>query len=357
MYEYMNLNAYIALLQYTGTPALAMLVGLVALSIPWIRHKLYETFYFSHFLLAVSYIGLLFWHCDNLGDSWTYLWVTIAIWLVTILLRAFWFNRSVNIQHSEWFGGSDTAVTPMSGGVTRIEVALPATAMRTRPGQHCFLRFPEISLFDNHPFTLAWITGDDGQKLSFLIRTRRGFTTKLLTTTQEKSRHHANVWVDGPYGGIDARLERRYDHMVLVAGGIGITGCLPWLQHIINIHVDKDQSKRLSSVKLVWVVHEASHIEWADEYLQSLHKSVPAGFLTIEIHCTSLVRGTESIPASGAVVKDLEKGDSISSDATAAKELLSWTPLPTRPNMDAIVNGISKGKVVVIGKLWHDDLG
>ena len=327
-----------------------MLFGLIALSIPWLRHQLYEAFYFSHFLLAVSYIGLLFWHCDNLGDSWTYLWVTIAIWLLTILLRAFWFNRSVNIQQSEWFRGSDAAVTPMSGGVTKIEVSLPAATIRTRPGQHCFLRFPEISLVDNHPFTLAWITGVDDQRLSFLVRTRRGFTTKLLASTTEKATHQANVWVDGPYGGIDAKLERRYDHMVLVAGGIGITGCLPWLQHAADIHSKKDKYMRLASVKLVWVVHEASHIEWADDYLQLLHQSVPAGFLTIEIHCTSLIRGTEMIPTSGAFVKDLEKGEGVSNDVTAAKELFSWTPLPTRPNMDAVVRGVPRGKVVVIGK-------
>lgn len=46
--------------QYTGVLALAILFGIVVLSIPYIRHRFYETFYFSHFFLAIAYLGALF---------------------------------------------------------------------------------------------------------------------------------------------------------------------------------------------------------------------------------------------------------------------------------------------------------
>ena len=109
-----------------------MLFGIVVLSVPWVRHRVYETFYYSHFLLAVAYIGLMFWHADLLGDSWTYLWVSIAIWLLSIVVRTFWYQRAINIQQPNWLQGYTAQITLLPGDVTKIEVLLPED-MRTRP--------------------------------------------------------------------------------------------------------------------------------------------------------------------------------------------------------------------------------
>lgn len=86
-----------------------MLFGLVVLSIPYLRHRFYEAFYHLHILLAISYVGLMFWHSGNLGDSWAYLWATIAVWLASILARFFYFNQSFNV-HNQWIEGSPTHV-------------------------------------------------------------------------------------------------------------------------------------------------------------------------------------------------------------------------------------------------------
>lgn len=324
-----------------------MLFGIVVLSIPWLRHRFYEAFYYSHFLLAISYIGLMFWHAGNEGDSWIYLWITIAIWLFTMLVRVLWFNRALNVRQPDWFQGFDAELTLLLGNVTKIEVLLPED-IQTRPGQHFFLRFPAVSLFDNHPFTLAWTDSKNVPTLTFFVRSRKGFTTRLFSNKDENAQEQTGVWIDGPYGGIDAKLERSYDHMILVAGGIGITGCLPWLQHMVNCQ--GTEGTRISSFKLVWVVHEASHIEWIDEYLQSLHQSAGADVLTIEIYYTSLARGTETLPAPGVGPSDLEKAGSASSGLTAVDTLRAWKPTPGRPNMNAIIGDLRNGKVAVIGK-------
>jgi predicted ferric reductase len=118
-----------------------MLVGLVALSIPYVRHRIYEGFYYAHVLLAITYLGLLFWHAANLLDSWAYLWATVALWLASCLIRAFRYTRPLNLQ-SEWLMGAPTTLCQLPGGMTRLEVLAP-TNFCHKPAQHCFLRFSQ----------------------------------------------------------------------------------------------------------------------------------------------------------------------------------------------------------------------
>jgi predicted ferric reductase len=170
-----------------------MLFGLVALSIPYIRHRIYEGFYYAHVLLTITYLGLLFWHAANLLDSWAYLWATVALWLASYLAHAFWYTRPLNLQ-SEWLRGAPTTLFKLPGGMTRTEVLAPVNFRHT-PAQHYFLRFPSISLVDNHPFTIVsapqlertTVKGDANgmageakpQSLVFLARTQDGFTRRL----------------------------------------------------------------------------------------------------------------------------------------------------------------------------------
>ncbi|MGI4812917.1 MAG: ferric reductase-like transmembrane domain-containing protein, partial [Janthinobacterium lividum] len=158
---------------------LAMLFGIVLFSIPQIRRRFYESFYFLHIILGITYLGTLFWHCAQEIDSWAYLWATVAIWLFTIIVRTFWFNRSFNI-HTTWLLGSCASFTVLPDGMTRVEVLAPENFTWT-PGQHCFLRLPSLSPFDNHPFTIASAppppssNSASPKSLTFLIRSHAGF--------------------------------------------------------------------------------------------------------------------------------------------------------------------------------------
>ena len=333
-----------------------MLFGIVVLSFRWLRHRFYESFYFLHFFLGVSYLGLIFWHAGNEGDSWTYLWITIAIWLFTSLARVFWYNRASNVRQPHWFQGFDTEVKMLAGNVVKIVVHLPE-AICVRPGQHCFLRFPVISTFDNHPFTVAWANPKDPSNknqaslpnLTFFIRSREGFTAKLSASVEKHGQESILVWVDGPYGGIDARLEAKYNQVVLVAGGIGITGCLPWLQHFVHHCRTNGPHILLSSVKLIWAVHEISHIEWADSYLRLLLESA-RDLLEVEIYCTTLASEAKSSLMSKPETADLEKVGDISKEAAHAIAPSAWRPMPGRPRMDSLISSLGGGRVVVIGK-------
>ncbi|KEF53004.1 uncharacterized protein A1O9_10912 [Exophiala aquamarina CBS 119918] len=278
---------------YSGVPPLAMLVGLVFLSIQPIRQWVYETFYFSHVLMAITYLGLLFWHAANLGDSWAYLWATLALWLASWLARLFWYTRPMNIRN-EWFQGATTLLTHLPGGMTKIEVLNPPDGFTWTPSQHCFLRFPRISLLDNHPFTI--VSGplpapsrrnnvkQRGEKvgdvfqiphkqvpLTFLARTHSGFTRRLDSFSAKHADNALEVWIDGPYGGLGRPIERLYDHLVLVAGGSGITVCLPWLTSIMAAEPSEIRVERIS---LVWAVKHQEHLDWARDWLTGVKEKL-----------------------------------------------------------------------------------
>lgn len=230
------LSSHIFPIQYSGVPPLAMLVGLVFLSVPPIRRWAYETFYFSHVLMAISYLGLLFWHAANIGDSWAYLWATLALWLASWLARLFWYTRPMNIRN-EWFRGATTLLTHLPGGMTKIEVLNPPDEFAWTASQHCFLRFPSISLLDNHPFTIvsgppaksSRNGGQGGEKtdlfppkqvpLTFLARTHSGFTLRLDSFSSKNADAALDAWIDGPYGGLGRPIERLYDNLVLLLEG------------------------------------------------------------------------------------------------------------------------------------------
>lgn len=267
-----------------------MLVGLTFLSIPPIRRWAYETFYFSHVLIAISYLGLLFWHAANLEDSWAYLWATLSLWLASWLARLFWYTRPLNLRN-EWFQGATTLLTQLPGGMTKIEVTNPPDDFAWTPSQHCFLRFPSISLLDNHPFTIvsgppatsSWRRHNvqDEEKndgfprkftsLSFLARTHSGFTRRLDSFSSKNVDTPLEAWIDGPYGGLGRPIERLYDNLVLFAGGSGITVCLPFLTSIL----EADSSEiRIGRITLIWAVRHKDHLEWARDILAGVTRKL-----------------------------------------------------------------------------------
>lgn len=72
------------------------------LSVPDTHHGLYEAFYFSYFFLAVTYLGLCFWHVGQEGDSWAYLWATLALWLLSVLVRLFHHSQALKLDSPPW---------------------------------------------------------------------------------------------------------------------------------------------------------------------------------------------------------------------------------------------------------------
>lgn len=100
------------------------------------------------------------------------------------------------------------------------------------PGQFGFLRMLEQGLREPHPFTIASGSGGTG-RVGFVIRELGDFTRKLITEAQPGMR--AEIYA--PFGRFARRPEALRE--VWIAGGVGITPFIAWLQDVDASGFDK----------------------------------------------------------------------------------------------------------------------
>ena len=331
---------------------------MLVLSIPWLRHRFYEGFYHIHFWLAVAYVGLMFWHAGNEGDSWVYLWATITAWLLQILARAFWFWRPTRVTQSQWLEGSTARLRAMPGNLTKLEI-LPPLGFRWHAGQHCFLRFPAVNPLDNHPFTIASSAASDEteQTLRFYIQSHAGFSRRLQEHISRKPDSTLETWIDGPYGGHPRDLCAFYDSIILVAGGSGISLCLPWLEEVVA-RMRKDPLLRTRFLKLVWTVRRPESLSWISDEVKALNPGSLRPKVELVFHVTgqqTATRDVENDPGSS----NSGHRDDIALDVVrsglggkATVEIGMDQARRSRINMTQLLSEVTTSpRTVIIGKL------
>ena len=183
-------------MEYTGIAPFAVLVFLCLFSAPWFRQMCYELFVHSHIVAAIAFLGTMFWHCDNTGDSWYYLWATVAIWVFQLAARALDKTSMFEVQQKRRTGTAHVQVLDDDAGRAAMLRISVQTSLKWSPGQHVFLRFPKLAILDNHPFTIASVMHKPSEKensesrkneLLFLVRPYTGVTKRLLQHAQAET--------------------------------------------------------------------------------------------------------------------------------------------------------------------------
>jgi len=291
-----------------GIMAWLALAILFTTSLPFVRRRFFEVFYYAHFLFFVFVVGALI-HTTN-GPE--FLLPGLGLWAADRLIR-FWHNfRSVEIKESTW----------NEGGVTKFKVE----GMRSvRPGQIVWVQIPGISWLNWHPFSIASGPGED---TTVAIRGLGGFTKKVQRLDEASGgAENKDVQVvtklkmrlDGPYGvgGIQWGL---YPVTVIVAGGIGITPGISIISHIMTRASALRDTERVGGkewhIHLLWVIKDASHAGWFEKELKDFvnraaDPAIPATF-DLTIHVTGLrmsqlqVTSSSSTPSSTTPSSEIE---------------------------------------------------
>lgn len=290
----------------SGLAALAPLGLLCVHSLPFIRNRMYELFVRLHFPISVVFIGMMFWHCNNYLRSWDYLYSTVAIWGVTCAIRLFYLNWTHPFRLS-WLIGEESAVTILPENA--VKVTIP-TQLKWRPGQYVYLRMPGISVFENHPFTIASLCsdefpssyGEEYRDMTLVFRPFGGFTRKVLDTALEKGPFKTyRAFIEGPYGGMRREMAS-FDHVIFFAGGSGITAIASQLLDLIKRMRDRKALTR--TVKVVWALKRPETMEWFKEELRICREYAPPGSVFCNFYLTAAKRhdktqATRSRPQSG----------------------------------------------------------
>ncbi|TDZ22658.1 Ferric/cupric reductase transmembrane component B [Colletotrichum orbiculare MAFF 240422] len=312
------------------------IVGTVAVSaipvfsLQWVRQRFYEFFLASHVVLSLLFIIGYYYHIWYVYEyNWGYeIWIFIAggIWgadRVFRLVRTFW-------QGLRW--ATVTTVDGVDGEYLRIEVE-----GKQLDSGVVYLGFPTLTWrpWETHPFSVAYaetagvsthqsqsrqaeaLTPTDSDKTDpaspaiesdpekatnltqsprgsteprktnatvFYCRTRGGITSTLAAKASPTAR--VRVLLEGPYhhsGHTSPQISHCAD-MLCIAGGVGITACLPFVR----------QQAPAGSAKLYW---------------SSRHQGL----------VTALAPAINSLPANVQV--ETVVGERLKLDAILAKEL------------------------------------
>lgn len=217
------------------------------------------------------------------GQSWIiYLKIAIALWAADRfirLCRIFYHNVSRKTTRA--------TVEALAGDAVRVTLTMPRP-WKFAPGQHAYLYMPTIGLWTSHPFTVAWseskeiIKFDDKElslhrqdmfkketpTMSFIIRRRTGFTDTLWKdAVNSPDRMFSTICLaEGPYG--TSHSLDSYGTCVLIAGGVGITHQVPYINHLVKGYADGMIATR--RVTLVWIIQSPEHLEWIRPWMTTI---------------------------------------------------------------------------------------
>lgn len=191
-------------------------------------------------------------------------------------------------------------------------------------GQHFYLTFPKLSLWQSHPFTPLSIPTQTphGVTHSYIFRAKKGETarvmqlaTSLSSVTNSKMlsvpKTAISVIVNGPYGVSEVDHLTPSTNILCVAGGTGITYVLPvLLSQVTDCQCSSDRK-----MQLIWAVRRKADIAWIKPELDRLFEASKSVDLKIRIFVTREdAKGSES-----SCTSSLHKG----TDITVAEKMSS----------------------------------
>jgi predicted ferric reductase len=268
-------------------------------SCEFMRKCFYNLFWFSHQIFAFTFIVLLCVHSlqgvirkqNNLSENYpencyknyahwsnenpvcripqfersmptSLIWIFLSL-IVYLIERLIRFIRSLKRHKIENFTIHPSNVLEIcisNRGPFRIKY---------RPGQYVYLNVKKLSLLEWHPFTIT--SSPNESYLSVHIRCVGDWTKKFLN--QIKSTDEAEklncLSLDGPYGTCAEDIFK-YEQVVLVGAGIGVTPYASILRHIWHILNQNGLSITLRKVYFFWICPSIDTFEWFGKLLKNL---------------------------------------------------------------------------------------
>ncbi|KAH7047406.1 ferric reductase like transmembrane component-domain-containing protein [Macrophomina phaseolina] len=248
----------------TGVIAFIMFSTMSTTALSFLRNWNYRVFYTTHILLALILVDVLIFHVSHIR---TYVFEMLAFFVLLQIFRQ---------AKTRQFPGS-IAIVP---GTNLIQVTIPLTSEKLckefKPGQHIHLSKPPLvqasqswanafaMRYRTNPFTIASVPAKDKQIL--LIARPLAGNTKHLAAVAQSLRHDNStpsipLTIEGPYGAAFPDFND-FDHVLLVAGGVGATFALPLFRSLTEGTPDSPPVLR-TRVHLVWAVRRLAETRWA----------------------------------------------------------------------------------------------
>lgn len=383
-----------------GIIAVIAMGSMVAVfSILPLRTKAYEIFLFIHIILAaIILIGLWYHVVDRYHKAYGYevwLYIAFALWGFDRLARPL---RMILLNWKSWcLPSHPSAIVELLPGDEFMKVTVfPSLTWNFSAGQHCYLYFPSLKTnpFQSHPFSIAsWndsstpqtqkslnqtssssLTPEDqppalprhsthnstepifelqdiplnaippkptsslpsNQSISFILRPEHGATRHLHTRLLKSGRAKISVIIEGFYGSAPSTKFHNADTILAIAGGIGITSILGYLQLYLS-ESEKGSRHRPGRFILFWTAREESLIAAVRSQIGDIEILKGKG-VEVRIVCTG-IGDVERID-----VQELVQKEAVREGGSEKKMcIISCGP-------GVLADGVRKSVVGVVGK-------
>ncbi|KAF3034067.1 hypothetical protein E8E12_004020 [Didymella heteroderae] len=231
---------------------------------PVIRWTGYEFFRKSHFIVAILYIGACWGHWRQLS---CWMVASFAIMGFDLVARAF---RTCFIHFGYKSGSSGFGFRSIPARMEVLEdptgtIIRMTFAYKMRPwelGQHFYLTFPALSIWQSHPFTPASnpTTTSPVQTHIYIIRACNGETKKLAELARTAMNRYpvgddsTTVILQGPYGG--SIVNQESTNVLAISGGTGVTYTLPVIKAALA------STSQVRNIELNWTIRHLENLAW-----------------------------------------------------------------------------------------------
>lgn len=206
-----------------GEPALYIMLAMLVITL-WRRFP-YHIWRHLHRIMPVLYLMLAL-HAAMLApsDYWTQPAGALLAAFLAVGVGASILSLTGMIGRRRQAHATVASVRK-EGDVTEITCRVDGEWQSHRPGQFAFLTFSRLE--GAHPFTIASVDRGD-RTITFCIKALGNFTRKLAYRVQAGQ----PVTIEGPYGRFQLGRHNPKRRQIWVAGGIGITPFLAWLESL-----------------------------------------------------------------------------------------------------------------------------
>jgi predicted ferric reductase len=245
-------NMFVPLPRTFGMLALLCIVLIKLFSLDCIRGRNYRIFVISHYL----YVLFVVFTALHRGYFFPYLYAILCLVAIDFLICL-----------NDWRRLHRASIQICQDDYVRIFIKYDRCVS---PGQHIYIYVPGISRFESHPFSIVNYT--DNREIELGIKSGGKFTKKM--TDLYRNDPYCYLRFTGPFGGIGANYHR-YDELVIICGGIGITPFIGMLNDIFsrfdNVG-DQCAQSCIESIVFVWFCKDSQLYKIYKDYIDRFHE-------------------------------------------------------------------------------------
>ncbi|KAH0484141.1 MAG: hypothetical protein KVP17_000739 [Porospora cf. gigantea B] len=211
-----------------------------------VRRKFYHLFWVTHLLYAPLVIGSLF----HAHSAWYFLIGPLFLWICDRCYRLAQKATPVDVFRVSMVDEVTGFLSFFNDQTHRVFGFFRRSFMYS-PGQYAFFTISEISLFENHPFTMVSSPFDHHVDFYIAIveKEKPSWTEDAVAAIREGP-EGIHMSVEGPYGFDLFRFVYDVQHVVLVGGGAAATPCISMLRSLLQMQLTDFLPGSLQSVAL-----------------------------------------------------------------------------------------------------------